>query len=137
MPHYYIHNISHATPLLEAIQRYLLGSFYALLGRGPNAGDAFSSLCALFGFGRNCNGDVGNASAGNACTSDANAGDLRTGGGRALTSLFESDNSPSLLPLLQVVPSPLPLPLPSLLPLPALQRVPTLSLTLNQRTLLE
>jgi len=62
-----------------------LGSFCALLGRGPNAGDAFGSLRALFGFGRNCNGDAGNAG----------AGDPRTDGGRALTSSSESksDNS--------------------------------------------
>jgi hypothetical protein len=102
MLHYYIHNILHATPLLEAIQRYLLGSFCALLGRGSNASNAFSSLRALFSFGRNCNSDAGNASAGDACTSDAgagdpwisdaSAGDPRTGG-RPLTSSSESDNS--------------------------------------------
>jgi hypothetical protein len=83
MPHHYIHNISYATPLLEAIQRYLLGSFCALLGRGSNASDAFGSLRALFGFGCNCNGDVGNAGAGDPCT----------GRGRALTSSSESNNS--------------------------------------------
>jgi hypothetical protein len=43
-------NYSHATPLLEAIQRNLLGSFRALLGRNCNAGDA------------------GNASTGDPCT---------------------------------------------------------------------
>jgi hypothetical protein len=83
MPHHYIHNISHATPLLEAIQRYLLGSFCALLGRCSNASNAFGSLRALFGFGRNCNSDVGNASASDRCTSRE----------RALTSSSESDNS--------------------------------------------
>ena len=41
MLHHYIHNILYATPLLEAIQRYLLSSFCALLGRGSNAGDAY------------------------------------------------------------------------------------------------
>jgi hypothetical protein len=50
MLHHYIHNILYATPLLEAIQQYLLGSFRALLGRGSNTGDA---------------GDAGNASASN------------------------------------------------------------------------
>jgi hypothetical protein len=132
MPHYYIHNISHATPLLEAIQRYFLGILRALLGRGSNASDAFGSFRALFGFGRNCNGDAGKAVAGpytgdtgtgDACTGDAgtsdpptcnagasdpptcdagagdppsdraDAGDACTGGGRALTSSSESDNS--------------------------------------------
>jgi hypothetical protein len=93
MPHYYIHNTSHATPLLEAIQRYLSGSFCALLGRGSNAGDAYGSLRALFGFGRNCNGDAGNAGAGHACTRDAGAGDPRTDGESALTSSSGSDNS--------------------------------------------
>ena len=87
MPHYYIHNISHATPLLGAIQRYLSGSFCALLGRGSNIGDAFRSLHALFGFGRNCNGDActGDGGAGDPCTGDASAGDPRTDGGNAGT----------------------------------------------------
>jgi hypothetical protein len=50
MLHHYIHNILYATPLLEAIQRYLSGSFRALRGRGSNTGDA---------------SDAGNASASN------------------------------------------------------------------------
>jgi hypothetical protein len=40
MPHNLCTNYSHATPLLEAIQRNLLGSFRALLGRNCNAGNA-------------------------------------------------------------------------------------------------
>jgi len=78
MPHYYIHNISHATPLLEAIQWYFLGILCAVLGRGSNASDAFGSFCALFGFGRNCNSDASKAGAG-PCTSDIGAGDACTG----------------------------------------------------------
>src|SRR5450432_1339834 len=58
MPHNLYTNYSHATPLLEAIQRNLLGSFRALLARNCNAGDA---------------GDAG----------DAGTGDPRTGGGCA------------------------------------------------------
>jgi hypothetical protein len=48
MPHNLYTNYSHATPLLEAIQRNLLGSFRALLGRNCNAGDASdaSNACA-------------------------------------------------------------------------------------------
>jgi hypothetical protein len=64
MLHHYIHNISYATPLLEAIQRYLLGSFCALSGRGSNTGNA---------------GDAGNA--GNA--SNAGASNPRTSRGCA------------------------------------------------------
>jgi hypothetical protein len=64
MPHNLYTNYSHATPLLEAIQRNLLGSFRALLARNCNAGDASNA------------GDAGNA--GNAGT-----GDPRTGGGCA------------------------------------------------------
>jgi hypothetical protein len=108
----FIHNIPDATPLVEAIQRYLLGSICALLGRGTNAdNDAFDSLRALFDFGRNCNGDTGNAVAGDATgdagagdatgdasagpptTDEADAGDACTSRGRALTSLSEFDNS--------------------------------------------
>ena len=40
MPHNLYTNYSHATPLLEGIQRNLLGSFRALLARNCNAGDA-------------------------------------------------------------------------------------------------
>jgi len=58
MPHNLYTNYSHATPLLEAIQRNLLGSFRALLACNCNAGDA---------------GDAG----------DAGTGDPRTGGGCA------------------------------------------------------
>jgi hypothetical protein len=53
MPHNLYTNYSYATPLLEAIQRNLLGSFCALLGRNCNAGDA---------------GDASNACAGDPCT---------------------------------------------------------------------
>jgi hypothetical protein len=53
MPHNLYTNYSHATPLLEAIQRNLLGSFCALLGRNCNAGDA---------------GDASNTYTGNPCT---------------------------------------------------------------------
>ena len=56
MLHHYIHNILYATPLLEAIQRYLLGSFRALSGRGSNTGDAGDAGNA---------GDDGNAGASN------------------------------------------------------------------------
>jgi hypothetical protein len=53
MPHNLYTNYSHATPLLEAIQRNLLGGFCALLGRNCNASDA---------------GDASNACAGDPCT---------------------------------------------------------------------
>jgi len=43
MPHNLYTNYSHATPLLEAIQRNLWGSFCALLGCNCNAGDAGTS----------------------------------------------------------------------------------------------
>jgi hypothetical protein len=70
MPHNLYTNYSHATPLLEAIQRNLLGSFRALLGRNCNASDAGDA------------GDAGDAiDAGNA--GNASAGDPRTGGGCA------------------------------------------------------
>jgi hypothetical protein len=59
MPHNLYTNYSHATPLLEAIQRNLLGSFRALLGRNCNAGDAGDAIDA---------GNAGNAGAGDPCT---------------------------------------------------------------------
>jgi hypothetical protein len=57
MPHNIYTNYSHATPLPEAIQRNLLGSFRALLGRNCNASDASDA------------GDVGNTSTGDPRTS--------------------------------------------------------------------
>jgi hypothetical protein len=66
-------NYLHATPLLEAIQRNLLGSFRALLGCNCNASDASDATDA---------GDASDASdAGDA--GDAGTGDPRTGRGCA------------------------------------------------------
>jgi hypothetical protein len=83
------------------------------LGRGSNAGNAFGSLRALFGFSCNCNSNAGKASVGNVCTSNASASDPSTSnagtsdppsdranasnactsGGRALTLSSEFSNS--------------------------------------------